>query len=117
MDEERRPSGLGVICTEREIYAGNFFEGALEHYGRMLFENGEVYHGEMLGGVFWGRGVYYSPARNLTHILSTDEHEQEVERELEGYYMIDIVPHLGGPSSNSNTGIKGNTLKLIEESF
>jgi len=40
VDEEKRPCGLGVICTEKEIYAGNFFEGTLEFYGRMLFENG-----------------------------------------------------------------------------
>jgi hypothetical protein len=117
IDEERRPCGLGVICTSKEVYAGNFFEGVLEHYGRMLFENGEIYHGEMLGGVFWGRGVYYSPARNQTHILFTDVQEQMVERELEGYYMIDIVPNLGGYSSNPHSGIKGNTLRLIEDSF
>ncbi len=72
-----------------------------------------MYHGEMMGGVFWGKGVYYSPTKNLTHILSTDEQEQHVERELEGYYMIDIVPNLGGASLNSNTGIKGSTLRLI----
>jgi len=31
--------------------------------------------------------------------------------------MIDIVPNLGGYSINANTGIKGNTLRIIEESF
>lgn len=37
VDEERRPSGLGLIYTNKELYCGNFFEGTLEHYGRMLF--------------------------------------------------------------------------------
>lgn len=68
----------------------------------------------MLGGVFWGRGIYYSPSKNFTHILATDENEQSVERELEGYCMIDIVPNLGGYSINTNNGIKGNTLRIIE---
>lgn len=31
--------------------------------------------------------------------------------------MIDIVPNIGGQSANSSTGIKGSTLKVIEESF
>jgi hypothetical protein len=31
--------------------------------------------------------------------------------------MIDIVPNLGGPCPNNNIGIKGSTLRLIEESF
>jgi hypothetical protein len=53
------------------MYCGNFFEGVLEHYGRMLFDNGDVYHGEMLAGVFWGLGVYYSPSKNITNILRT----------------------------------------------
>lgn len=71
----------------------------------------------MLGGIFWGRGIYYSPLRNQTHILSTDEHEQLVEKELEGYCMIDIVPSIGGPTSNASSGIRGNTLRLIEDSI
>lgn len=36
---------MGAIYTNVEIYYGNFFEGALEHYGRILFSNGEIYHG------------------------------------------------------------------------
>ena len=36
MDEERKPCGLGCAYSEREMYFGNFFEGVLEHYGRMM---------------------------------------------------------------------------------
>lgn len=71
----------------------------------------------MIGGVFWGQGIYYSPLKNQTHILWTNEYENSIEKELEGYYMIDIVPNIGGQSANSSTGVKGNTLKVIEESF
>ena len=37
VDEERKPWGLGLIYTNKELYCGNFFEGVLEHYGRMIF--------------------------------------------------------------------------------
>lgn len=35
-----KPSGLGAIYTDKEVYCGNYFEGALEHFGRMVFNNG-----------------------------------------------------------------------------
>jgi hypothetical protein len=34
----------------------------------------------MIGGVFWGQGIYYSPSKNQTHILMTDEYEQVIEK-------------------------------------
>lgn len=37
VDEERKPCGLGCVYGNKELYCGNFFEGVLEHYGRMLF--------------------------------------------------------------------------------
>jgi len=37
VDEEKRPCGLGCAYSDHELYCGNFFEGVLEHYGRMLF--------------------------------------------------------------------------------
>ena len=40
IDEEMKPSGLGAIYTDKEVYCGNYFEGALEHFGRMVFNNG-----------------------------------------------------------------------------
>jgi len=38
----------------------------------MVFGNGEIYHGEMIGGAFWKDGIYYTPGTNLTTILYTD---------------------------------------------
>jgi len=66
-----------------------------------------------MGGVFWGLGVYYSPSKNITNILKTTENEQVIERELEGYHMIDIIPPIGADSMNSSTGIKGKTLNSL----
>jgi hypothetical protein len=78
VDEEGRPCGLGCVYGGSEMYVGNFFEGVLEHYGRMLFGSGDVYQGELLGGSFWGRGVYYSSSKNATSVLVSDEAEQHV---------------------------------------
>ena len=64
VDEEKKPCGLGCAFSEQEMYFGNFFEGVLEHYGRMMFENGDIYQGEISSGSFWGRGMYYSPHKN-----------------------------------------------------
>ena len=63
---------MGCLYGQRELYCGNFFEGVLEHYGRMLFESGDIYHGELMAGAFWGRGTYYSPAKNATSIIFSD---------------------------------------------
>jgi hypothetical protein len=79
VDEEKRPCGLGCAYSDQEIYCGNFFEGVLEHYGRMMFENGDIYQGEMLAGSFWGTGMYYTPTANETSIIVSDEKEQRVE--------------------------------------
>ena len=64
VDEQKKPCGLGCAFSEKQMYFGNFFEGVLEHYGRMMFENGDIYQGQLSGGSFWGRGVYYSPFKN-----------------------------------------------------
>ena len=61
----------------------------------MLFGSGDVYQGELLAGSFWGRGVYYSAAKNTTSILVSDEAEQHLESEFAGYVMIDMVPPIG----------------------
>jgi len=63
---------MGVIYSKEEIYTGNFYEGSLEHYGRIIFPNGAIYHGELSNGNFCGQGVYYSPSQNLTTILAGD---------------------------------------------
>ena len=76
----------------------------------MVFENGDVYQGELMGGAFWGKGVYYSPNCNETFIFSTDEKEQRVEKEFQGYVMIDIVPSIG-VQVESSSGLKGSALK------
>ena len=37
VDQDKRPCGLGCAYSNSEMYCGNFFEGVLEHYGRMVF--------------------------------------------------------------------------------
>jgi hypothetical protein len=44
-NEESQPNGLGAIYGKNEFYLGHFREGSLECYGRMIFENGEIYQG------------------------------------------------------------------------
>jgi hypothetical protein len=36
----------------------------------------------MIGGVFWQRGLYYSPFKNMTTVLMTNEYEQQIQDEL-----------------------------------
>ena len=95
VDPENRPSGLGCVYSEKETYYGNYSEGSLEVYGRMMFENGDIYHGELIGGVFFGVGIYYSPMKNTTSVMFSDEQEQVVDKEMPGYVMITLPMRIG----------------------
>lgn len=83
----------------------------------MIFENGEIYQGELLAGSFWGKGMYYSPINNETSILHTDQNQQSVESEFPGYVLIDITPPIGIPKEQNESGIKGDALKKAIETL
>lgn len=115
MDEYNRPCGLGVIYSSTESFFGNYFEGSLESYGRMVFSNGEIYHGELSAGVIHGQGVYYTPGTNVSAVTQTDDGGEHFKVEAAGYVLIDIAPQLGVECDNSNSGIKGNAVTKICE--
>lgn len=83
----------------------------------MLFGNGEIYHGEMIGGVFWANGLYYSPSKNSTTLLVTDEYEQHIQEEFTGYVLLDIPPPLGQPTPNNHPGFAGLALPMLMTSM
>lgn len=61
---EDLPSGLGVVFSNQELFVGNFNAGFLHNFGRMVFKNGEIYHGFTKNGAFHKEGIYYSPIKN-----------------------------------------------------
>ena len=54
------PEGLGVVVGNLEMFMGIFRAGILHIYGRMVYQNGDWYHGEMNSGNPEGRGSYYA---------------------------------------------------------
>ncbi|OMJ72179.1 hypothetical protein SteCoe_29446 [Stentor coeruleus] len=51
--------GKGIlISTDNRKYIGNFHLDRIEGFGRMIFENGDVYEGEFLNGQAHGKGKY-----------------------------------------------------------
>ena len=42
------------------VYEGLFINGEMSGYGRFVFQNQSYYLGEMQGGLFDGRGCFYS---------------------------------------------------------
>eukprot|EP01017_Pseudomicrothorax_dubius_P010579 TRINITY_DN13793_c0_g1_i1.p1 TRINITY_DN13793_c0_g1~~TRINITY_DN13793_c0_g1_i1.p1 ORF type:complete len:422 (-),score=28.38 TRINITY_DN13793_c0_g1_i1:83-1348(-) len=54
------PHGLGLVLAEDgSCDYGLFVQGALSAFGRILFANGDVFVGEMLGGDLRGKGIFY----------------------------------------------------------
>lgn len=39
-DEKGVPSGLGCLFSTDEMFIGNFHEGCLHNFGRIIFRNG-----------------------------------------------------------------------------
>ena len=51
---------MGMIFSNTDSYTGNFDEnGVLHKYGRMVFKNGDIYHGDVKNGLFEGFGYFY----------------------------------------------------------
>lgn len=67
-----------MIYSKDELYYGHFEEGSLEYYGRIIFSNGEIYHGELANGIFFGKGIYYRPNYNITSIVNNNQGEQVI---------------------------------------
>ncbi len=106
---------MGAIYGKNEFYLGHFRDGSLECYGRMIFENGEIYQGELLNGVFYGQGVYYNPSKNLSTIMSTNRDEQKVLDEQDGYICINPQLNYFKFQKNGQTGMVGDALGSICE--
>ena len=55
---------------------GYFEKGYLENFGRMIFKNGDIYHGGLCYGSFSGNGMYYNPTKNSSAVVySSDDNE------------------------------------------
>ena len=100
-NEDNDAEGLGILFSSKEFYMGNFRSGSLDYCGRILYGNGQVYHGQFLDGEFNGNGMFYNPRKNQSiMIFSTPGEEYEVIEKLEGYVLIDFKVQLGTKIKN-----------------
>jgi hypothetical protein len=96
VNDANEPFGLGATSSGLECFYGLFENGFLNEFGRMIFENGDIYHGGVRDGAFCERGVYYSPQSNSTSIIYTSaKGETSVEEEKKGYYLVDFGQRIG----------------------
>jgi hypothetical protein len=69
LDEELLPFGLGATFSFSECFMGIFEKGFLTEFGRMIFWNGDIYHGQICEGNFINSGIYYNCRKNNTIVI------------------------------------------------
>ncbi|EAR97260.2 MORN domain protein (macronuclear) [Tetrahymena thermophila SB210] len=90
IEENNIPEGLGLVKCEKGFIYGQFCNGILEGYGRMVLDNGDIYDGYYRKGQLNGQGYYFNFEKKIfMHAIFEDNIPKIYE--TENKYRADLI--------------------------
>ncbi|KAL4481179.1 hypothetical protein ABPG73_016192 [Tetrahymena malaccensis] len=90
VEENNIPEGLGLVKCDKGFIYGQFCNGILEGYGRMVLDNGDIYDGFYRKGQLNGQGYYFNfEKRVFMHAIFEDNIPKIYQ--TENQYRADLI--------------------------